>query len=71
MPFRWRSQGAVLGVLLTFIFFVVLQNDGLKSVMVGPGQESTGGEPTEAVFDEKIEQTLMAEMETFHAELKK
>lgn len=71
MPIRWRSQSVVIGVILIFIFFFVLQNEGLGGISINPGHGSPGGTPAEDQFDEKTEQKFMEELDLFYGEVQK
>ncbi|OBT89587.1 hypothetical protein VE02_01735 [Pseudogymnoascus sp. 03VT05] len=72
MAIRWRSQSVVLAVLVTFIFFFVLQNDRLRGgVSINPDDGSLGGTPAEAQFDEKMEEEFNKELDIFYGEVQK
>jgi hypothetical protein len=71
MTIRWRCQSVVLAVLVTFIFFFVLQNGRLRGVPINPEHGSPGGTPAEAQFDEKMEEEFNNALEIFYGEVQK
>ena len=71
MAMRWRIRGVAIAILLTFIFFFVLQRDGLRGVSTNPGPGNPGGTPAEGPVDEKIEEKFMEELDIFYGEVRK
>lgn len=59
----------VLGALLTFIFFFVLQKDRLGGAPANLGQGSSEVPSAESQFDEKMEEKFMEELDIFYGEI--